>query len=49
MANVDRPNGLRPKRMTSGEPYNGGFTKMYCAADLLDGKSIQTHLAIYIM
>lgn len=40
MANVDRPNGLRPKRMTSGEPYNGGFTKMYCAADLFLGDPV---------
>lgn len=26
MANVDRPNGLRPYRYMSGAPYNGAFT-----------------------
>ena len=40
MANVDRPNGLRPVRMTSGQAYNGGMTKMYAGANLFMGDPV---------
>jgi len=40
MANVDRPNGLRPVRMTSGQAYHGGMTKMYAGANLFMGDPV---------
>ena len=40
MANVDRPNGLRPVRMTSGQAYHGGMTKMYAGENLFMGDPV---------
>lgn len=40
MANVDRPNGLRPVRMTSGQAFHGGMTKMYAGANLFMGDPV---------
>ncbi len=41
MANTDKPNGFRPVSHLSGAPYNGAFTKMYCAANLFKGDIVE--------
>ena len=40
MANVVRPIGLRPVRMTSGQAFHGGMTKMYAGENLFMGDPV---------
>lgn len=41
MANVDRPNGLRPYRNLSGDNWNGSFIKFYSSDNLFMGDVVK--------
>jgi len=45
MANIDRPNGFRPHKDSTGKPYNGQMVKMNGATNLFLGDAVIAHTA----